>query len=88
MQFKLSLVLGLAVALPLIFWELWKFVAPGLYRREKKLALAMTTATVICFLGGAVFGYTLLSKTTHLFLLRAGTQAAPATAGRLKLCPC
>ena len=28
-QFKLSLVLGLAVALPLIFWELWKFVAPG-----------------------------------------------------------
>ncbi len=79
-QFKLSLVLGLAVALPLIFWELWKFVAPGLYRREKKLALAMTTATVMCFLGGAVFGYTLLSKTTHLFLLRAGTQAAPATA--------
>jgi sec-independent protein translocase protein TatC len=86
-QFKLSLVLGLAVALPLIFWELWKFVAPGLYRREKKLALAMTTATVACFLGGAVFGYTLLSKTTHLFLLSSGTQAAPTTADRLKLLP-
>jgi sec-independent protein translocase protein TatC len=68
-QFKLSIVLGLAVALPLIFWELWKFVAPGLYRREKKLALAVTGATVACFIGGAAFGYTLLSKTTHLFLL-------------------
>jgi sec-independent protein translocase protein TatC len=76
-QFKLSLVLGLAVALPLIFWELWKFVAPGLYRREKKLALAMTVATVLCFIGGAVFGYTLLSKTTHLFLLGAGTPPPP-----------
>ena len=76
-QFKLSLVLGLAVALPLIFWELWKFVAPGLYRREKKLALAMTVATVVCFAGGAVFGYTLLSKTTHLFLLGAGTPPPP-----------
>jgi sec-independent protein translocase protein TatC len=79
-HFKLSLVLGVAVALPLIFWELWKFVAPGLYRREKKLALAMTAATVACFLGGAVFGYTLLSKTTHLFLLSSGVQA-PAAGG-------
>jgi sec-independent protein translocase protein TatC len=79
-QFKLSLVLGLAVALPLIFWELWKFVAPGLYRREKKLALAMTVATVVCFIGGAVFGYTLLSKTTHLFLLGTGTPP-PDSAG-------
>jgi sec-independent protein translocase protein TatC len=76
-QFKLSLLLGLAAALPLIFWELWKFVAPGLYRREKKLALAMTAATVLCFAGGAVFGYTLLSKTTHLFLLGAGTPPPP-----------
>jgi sec-independent protein translocase protein TatC len=80
-QLKLSLVLGLAVALPLIFWELWKFVAPGLYRREKRLALVMTGATVACFLGGAVFGYTLLSRTTHLFLLSAGVQAAAPEGG-------
>ena len=77
-QFKLSLVLGVVVALPLIFWELWKFVAPGLYRREKKLALAMTATTVVCFLGGAVFGYFLLSQTTHLFLLGAGVRTPAA----------
>jgi len=74
-QVKLALVLGIATALPLVFWELWKFVAPGLYRREKKLALAFTSATVACFATGAAFGYTLLSRTTHLFLLGAGVQA-------------
>jgi sec-independent protein translocase protein TatC len=80
-QIKMSLVLGIAAALPLVFWELWKFVAPGLYRREKKLALAITGVTVACFLGGAVFGYTLLSPATHLFLLGAGTQVPAGTAG-------
>jgi sec-independent protein translocase protein TatC len=79
-QIKLSLLLGFAVALPLVFWELWKFIAPGLYRREKTLALGLTGATVACFLGGAVFGYTLLSKTTHLFLLASGVQM-PAPGG-------
>jgi sec-independent protein translocase protein TatC len=76
-QFQLSLVLGLAAALPLIFWELWKFVAPGLYRREKRIVLAMTAVTGACFLGGALFGYSLLSKTTHLILLGSGVQAPP-----------
>jgi sec-independent protein translocase protein TatC len=79
-HFKLSLLLGVAVALPLIFWELWKFVAPGLYRRERKLGLVVTGATVACFLGGAVFGYTLLSRTTHLFLLGTGVQPPSAAA--------
>jgi sec-independent protein translocase protein TatC len=80
-QVKLALVLGLAVALPLILWEVWKFVAPGLYRRERKLALVITGATACCFLGGAVFGYTLLSKTTHLFLLGSGIQAPGSDGG-------
>jgi sec-independent protein translocase protein TatC len=78
-QVKMSLVLGIAVASPLVFWELWKFVAPALYRREKKLALAITGLTVACFLGGAVFGYFLLAPSTHRFLLGAG--ATPLVPG-------
>jgi sec-independent protein translocase protein TatC len=73
-QFKLSLILGIAVSLPLICWELWKFVAPGLYRRERKMVLVLTGATVICFLGGAVFGYALLSKAANLFLVGSFVQ--------------
>jgi sec-independent protein translocase protein TatC len=73
-QVKLALVLGIATALPLACWELWKFIAPGLYRRERRLVAFMTAATVGCFAGGAIFGYTLLSRTTHLFLLGTGMQ--------------
>ena len=80
-QLEMSLVLGLAVALPLVLWELWKFVAPGLYRREKKLALLMTGSTFLCFLGGALFGYALLSRATHLFLLGSGVKV-PAPGGK------
>ena len=82
-HFKLALLLGLAVALPLVCWELWKFVAPGLYRRERRLAVAMTGATVLCFLAGALFGYSLLSKTAHLFLLGSGIEVAAPGSGRL-----
>ncbi len=81
-QMKLAIVLGIATALPLVLWELWKFVAPGLYRREKRMILAFTGATFACFAGGAVFGYTLLSKATHLFLLGTGIPVAvPGQAG-------
>jgi sec-independent protein translocase protein TatC len=80
-QLELALVLGIAVALPLILWELWKFVAPGLYRRERKLTLAFTAGTVLCFLGGAVFGYLLLAPAAHVFLLGSGVQPAPPEGG-------
>ena len=65
---KLAMVGGVLVAAPLVFWELWKFVAPGLYKKEKKIALMVTGATAFCFLGGAVFGYYVLSKPAAYFL--------------------
>lgn len=68
-ELKLAVVLGIVTALPLVFWELWRFVAPGLYRRERRLALTFTAATVLCFVAGAGFGCRLLSPATHLFLL-------------------
>ena len=54
---KLAMYGALLVASPFIFWELWKFIAPGLYKKEKRMALVVTVATAICFLGGALFGY-------------------------------
>ena len=65
---KLSMYAALCVASPLIIWEIWKFVAPGLYRKEKRLALLVTIATAVCFIGGAIFGYTLISKPALTFL--------------------
>jgi sec-independent protein translocase protein TatC len=65
---KLAMYGALIVASPLVIWELWKFVAPGLYRKEKRMALTVTIATAVCFIGGAIFGYTLISKPALTFL--------------------
>jgi sec-independent protein translocase protein TatC len=65
---KLAMYGALIAASPFIIWEIWKFVAPGLYRREKRMALLVTIATAVCFIGGALFGYTFISKPALTFL--------------------
>jgi sec-independent protein translocase protein TatC len=65
---KLSMYAAILVASPLIIWELWKFIAPGLYKKEKRMALTVTLATAFCFIGGAIFGYVLISKPALSFL--------------------
>jgi len=57
---KISLLAGLLLALPVVFHQLWMFVAPGLYRNERKYALGFVIASSILFIGGAVFGYGLV----------------------------
>jgi sec-independent protein translocase protein TatC len=54
---KLALVAGAFVASPYIFYQLWKFVAPGLYKEERKIIVPVAVATAVCFVGGALFGY-------------------------------
>ena len=41
----------------MIFYQIWRFVAPGLYRHEKRVILPFTILSSLCFLGGAAFGY-------------------------------
>ncbi len=54
---KVSLISGIMVASPVIFYEFWKFVAPGLYQNEKKLLVPFVLCSCVLFLGGAIFGY-------------------------------
>ena len=55
---KCALLAGFVFALPVIFWQIWAFIAPGLYPSEKKVAVPFVTASTLLFLGGAAFGYT------------------------------
>jgi sec-independent protein translocase protein TatC len=71
---KLAIIGGLIVAGPFVFWELWKFVAPGLYRRERRLAILITGATAGCFAGGAVFAYFVLCEPAAYFLTKLLTS--------------
>jgi len=55
---KCALLAGFIFALPVIFWQVWAFVAPGLYPTEKRTVLPFVIVSTVLFVGGSVFGYT------------------------------
>lgn len=54
---KVSLLAGIMLATPVILYEFWMFVAPGLYSKEKKVLLPIVFLSTFFFLGGSLFGY-------------------------------
>ena len=54
---KLSFVAALVVAMPYVLYELWAFVAPGLYRHEKNFAVPLLVSSVVLFYVGVAFAY-------------------------------
>ena len=67
---KVGLYAGLFVASPFIFWQIWLFVAPGLYRRERRKIVPCVAAATFFFLGGAVFCYVVILPPTFDFLIK------------------
>jgi sec-independent protein translocase protein TatC len=55
--FKMALLLAIGIAMPYVLYQAWAFVAPGLYRHEKKLAIPLLVSSVILFYAGAAFAY-------------------------------
>jgi len=66
---KLSALAGLFIASPAIFYQLWMFVAPALYRRERRYTVAFTATAALLFIGGAAFGYFLVFPVAFRFFL-------------------
>jgi sec-independent protein translocase protein TatC len=54
---KVAFLAGIILAAPVIFYEFWMFVAPGLYQKEKRLLLPVVMLSTVFFVGGALFGY-------------------------------
>lgn len=65
---KVSFVLGLIVAFPYIFWELWRFIKPGLYKKEQKITRGIVYICSFLFLTGVFFGYFVISPLAIRFL--------------------
>ncbi len=63
----------------MIFWQIWRFVAPGLYQHEKRLAIPFTILSSFCFLGGAAFGYYVVFPPAFNFLMGYSTDFLKAT---------
>jgi sec-independent protein translocase protein TatC len=71
--FKLALVSAMFLSMPYILYQLWAFVAPALYKQEKKIALPLFCASVILFYTGMAFAYYLVFPLVFLFF----TSVAP-----------
>lgn len=59
---------GFVLALPAILWQVWAFIAPGLYAGEKKLAIPFVITSTLLFTGGALFGHQLVFPLMFAFL--------------------
>lgn len=89
---KIAVWAGFAMAFPVIAFQLWRFVAPGLYRNEKQAFLPFLIASPVMFISGAAFAYYLILPGAFAFFLSYqddfqqamsgnGTLAATASAG-------
>lgn len=71
---KLSMIGGAALAAPFLFYQLWAFVAPGLYAQEKKFVIPFVMCSTALFIGGGYFGWrTVFPITFDYFLSMSGT---------------
>jgi sec-independent protein translocase protein TatC len=69
-KMKIAFIAGLIVTLPVVLWQLWRFVAPGLYEHEKRTALSFAFFGSLFFLLGAWFCYEVIFQLGFGFLLR------------------
>ena len=56
-------------ACPVVFWQIWRFVAPGLYAHERKILIPFSLLSSCCFIGGAAFGYFVVFPPAFKFLV-------------------
>ncbi|MDO6437700.1 twin-arginine translocase subunit TatC [Cyclobacterium sp. 1_MG-2023] len=68
MHITSSLVVGLIAAFPYVFWEVWRFISPGLYAKERNAARGAVFFVSLLFFMGASFGYFILSPLSINFL--------------------
>lgn len=70
---KIGAFAALLVALPVIFWQVWGFIAPGLYAHEKRYVIPFVVLSSGCFIAGTVFGFLVAFPLMFGFLVEAGT---------------
>lgn len=74
LYFKVILVAGIIIAFPFMLYQLWKFIAPGLYSNEKGWVRSITAFTSFCFLSGVVFAYFVMIPSMLGFAASFGTE--------------
>ncbi|MFN3871033.1 MAG: twin-arginine translocase subunit TatC [Aquificaceae bacterium] len=76
---KISVVFGFILSLPVILYQLWRFVEPALYPNEKRLIIPLTLFSIVLFLLGGAFSYFVALPMALKFLLGIGLSQLQAT---------
>lgn len=72
--FKLTLFAAIFLAIPYVLYQLWSFIAPGMYRQEKKLAIPLLISSVGLFYAGAAFAYFVVFPLIFAFFTSVGPE--------------
>ncbi len=72
---KMAALAGLVLAIPVVLYQLWLFVAPGLYAREKRFAIPFVVFATIFFVGGAAFSHYMLFPWAWSFFASFSTES-------------
>jgi sec-independent protein translocase protein TatC len=72
---KITLFVALLIALPYVLYQVWAFVAPGLYQHEKRLALPVIVSSVLMFLTGIAYCYFVVFRIVFRFIARFAPES-------------
>jgi sec-independent protein translocase protein TatC len=80
-KLKVVVFLGLVVALPVLLYQFWAFIVPGLTSRERRMAIPFVASSMLLFALGALFAYLTLPKGLNFLLGFAGSDFVPLLTG-------
>jgi len=69
--FKLTFVVAFALAIPIILWQIWAFIAPGLYKKEKRFVVPLLASSTLLFYLGVAFAYFVVLPLAMSFFMAA-----------------
>ena len=72
--FKLTLVVSVLLAMPALLYQIWAFIAPGLYQREKRVVLPLMCASIVLFYSGILFAYFVVFPLIFGFFTAVGPE--------------
>jgi sec-independent protein translocase protein TatC len=76
-RLKVSAYAGIALASPVVFWQLWRFITPGLYKNEKRYLIPFVTSAVVLFAGGVTTAVLVFPKALIWLINVSGPSVVP-----------